>query len=126
VRTASETAYADLRLSAGTELVLPSYLEELAVYALDTDLLIDATTVRRGTLAVLVPHRASHIRAAASGRVVLIGGAPVDGRRYIWWNFVSSRNERISQAADDWEQQRFRRVPGETEFTPLPERHPNP
>ena len=38
---------------------------------------------------------------------MLIGGAPLDGNRYIWWNFVASRNERISQAADDWQQQRF-------------------
>jgi len=126
VRTASETVYADLRFSEDTELTLPSDFEELAVYALDTDLLIDGSTVQRGTLAVLVPHRASHIRTVVPGHVVLIGGAPLDGRRYIWWNFVASQSERISRAADDWEQRRFGRIPGETESTPLPERRLNP
>lgn len=124
VRTASETVYADLRFRADGELTLPSDFEEMAVYGLDTDLLIDETPVPRGTLAVLVPQQASHLRATAPGRVVLIGGAPLDGRRHIWWNFVASQSERISRAAEDWEQQRFGKIPGETEFTPLPERRP--
>ncbi|MDE2160587.1 MAG: pirin family protein, partial [Burkholderiales bacterium] len=54
-------------------------------------------------------------------RAVLIGGAPLGPRR-IWWNFVSTRRERIEQAADDWAGGRFASVPGETEFIPLPER----
>jgi len=53
---------------------------------------------------------------------VVIGGAPLDGPRHMWWNFVSSRKERIAQAADDWQAQRMGRVAGETEFIPLPER----
>lgn len=122
VRTASETIYADLRFSAGSALTLPGDFEELAVYALDTDLLVDGTNVPRGTLAVLVPHQQTQIRAAAPARVMLIGGAPLDGPRHIWWNFVASQRERIDRAADDWEQQRFERIPGETDFTPLPER----
>ncbi len=126
VRTASETIYAGLRFSADSGLGLPGEFEELAIYALDTDILVDGTTVRRGTLAVLAPHSATQIKAAAPGRVMLIGGAPLDGRRHIWWNFVASSSERISKAADDWEQQRFGHIPGETEFTPLPERRPNP
>ena len=52
-------------------------------------------------------------------RVVLIGGQPL-GRRFMVWNFVSSRKERIVQAQDDWRAQRFDPVPGETEFIPLP------
>ena len=50
-------------------------------------------------------------------------GAPL-GQRFMVWNFVSSRKERIVQAQDDWEAQRFERVPGETEFIPLPPRRP--
>jgi redox-sensitive bicupin YhaK (pirin superfamily) len=62
---------------------------------------------------------------AANGpaRAVLVGGAPL-GPRHVWWNFVSSRKERIVQAADDWQAGRFESVPGETEFIPLPERRP--
>ena len=59
--------------------------------------------------------------ARQGARVVMIGGAPL-GHRFMVWNFVSSRRERIVQAQDDWEAQRFDKVPGETEFIPLPER----
>ena len=52
------------------------------------------------------------------------GGEPLDGPRFITWNFVSSRRERILQAGADWAAQRMGHVPGETEFIPLPERHP--
>lgn len=55
-------------------------------------------------------------------RIVLLGGAPLDGRRYIHWNFVSSSRERIEQAKRDWKERRFPRVPGdEVEFVPLPD-----
>ena len=53
---------------------------------------------------------------------MLIGGAPLDGPRHIWWNFVSSSQERIEQAKADWKEGRFGKVPGdEEEFIPLPE-----
>jgi redox-sensitive bicupin YhaK (pirin superfamily) len=55
-------------------------------------------------------------------RIVLLGGAPLAGRRYIHWNFVSSSRERIEQAKRDWKERRFPRVPGdEVEFVPLPD-----
>ena len=124
VRTASRTLYADLRLPAGAELMLPDEVEELAVYPVDTDIQIDGTSVQRGTLAVLDSSKMARVQAAATSRVVVIGGAPLDGPRFIWWNFVSSTKERISRAAEAWAQQRFEKVPGEIEFTPLPERRP--
>ncbi|RTL01151.1 MAG: hypothetical protein EKK65_07150, partial [Lysobacterales bacterium] len=54
-------------------------------------------------------------------RLMLLGGAPLDGPRTIWWNFVSSRPQRIEQAKADWRANRFAHVPGESEFIPLPE-----
>jgi hypothetical protein len=54
---------------------------------------------------------------------VLIGGDPL-GHRHLWWNFVSSRRERLLQAGDDWAAGRFDTVPGETEFIPLPDKRP--
>jgi redox-sensitive bicupin YhaK (pirin superfamily) len=54
-------------------------------------------------------------------RVLMLGGAPLDGPRHLWWNFVSSSRERIEQAKDDWRRGRFAAVPGETELIPLPE-----
>ena len=52
--------------------------------------------------------------------LVILGGAPLDGVRHIWWNFVSSRPERIEQAKADWASGRFPQVPGDDEFIPLP------
>jgi len=51
---------------------------------------------------------------------MLLGGAPVDAPREVWWNFVSSRPERIEQAKRDWANEQFAAVPGETERIPLP------
>jgi redox-sensitive bicupin YhaK (pirin superfamily) len=53
--------------------------------------------------------------------MMFLGGAALEGPRYIWWNFVSSRRERIEQAKEDWTTGKFAPVPGETEFIPLPE-----
>jgi redox-sensitive bicupin YhaK (pirin superfamily) len=72
-------------------------------------------------MALLEAGRPAVLRAAEPARLVLIGGAPL-GPRYIWWNFVSSRKERITQAADDWAAERFAAVPGDAERIPLPER----
>jgi hypothetical protein len=55
---------------------------------------------------------------------MLLGGAPIDEPRHIWWNFVSSSAERIERAKSDWAEGRFARVPGETEFIPLPDDPP--
>jgi hypothetical protein len=59
--------------------------------------------------------------AVAPTRLAVVGGAAMDGPRHIWWNFVSSRKERIEQAKADWKAGRFEAVPGETEFIPLPD-----
>ena len=53
--------------------------------------------------------------------MLICGGAPLDGERIIWWNFVASSRSRIERAKADWSAQRFGQVPGETEFIPLPE-----
>jgi hypothetical protein len=52
---------------------------------------------------------------------MFLGGGAMDGPRHIWWNFVSSRKERIEQAREDWKSGAFRPVPGESEFIPLPD-----
>ncbi|MBS0431986.1 MAG: hypothetical protein JSS21_06230, partial [Proteobacteria bacterium] len=63
------------------------------------------------------------MRALTDARVVVVGGAPLDAPRHLWWNFVSSSRERIEQAKRDWAEGRFGLVPGdEREFIPLPEK----
>jgi redox-sensitive bicupin YhaK (pirin superfamily) len=61
------------------------------------------------------------VRAVTRARMMFLGGSAMDGPRYIWWNFVSSRKERIEQAKEEWRSRRFAPVPGETEFIPLPD-----
>ena len=67
------------------------------------------------------------LRAGPEGaRLLLLGGAAMDGPRFIFWNFVSSSRERIEQAKADWKAARFDTVPGDSEFIPLPEPEPQP
>ena len=62
-----------------------------------------------------------HKRAERATNLMLLGGAPLEGRRHIFWNFVSSSEERIARAKDDWQNARFPKVPGDdVEFIPLP------
>lgn len=70
---------------------------------------------------VFAPGKPVTVTARTDARFVLLGGEPMDGPRHIWWNFVSSRPDRIEQAKDDWRNGRFPAVPGETDLMPLPE-----
>ena len=107
--------------------MLPSlWAEERALYAVTGACQLDGEPVARHTMAVLPPGQDVQLSADENMRCVLIGGAPL-GHRFIWWNFVSSRKERIAQAADAWAAQpneMFPQVEGESEFIPLPERRP--
>jgi redox-sensitive bicupin YhaK (pirin superfamily) len=69
---------------------------------------------------VLAPDRPATVFAPTGARLVLVGGDPLDAPRHLWWNFVSSRKERIVQASADWEAMRMGTVPGDAEFIPLP------
>ncbi len=124
VKTFAPTVYLDIRLPAGAAFVLPPLAPELAVYAVDGALRVDGTAVPAHTMALLNPGANSTLQADAAVQLVAIGGEPLDGPRYISWNFVSSRRERILQAGADWAAQRMGQVPGETEFIPLPEKQP--
>ncbi len=73
------------------------------------------------TMMVVKPGVAAELAATMPSRVMLLGGAPLEGRRHIWWNFVASSPERIEQAKADWRAGRFGGVPGDDEFIPLPE-----
>jgi redox-sensitive bicupin YhaK (pirin superfamily) len=72
-------------------------------------------------MVVFAPGSMPVLRAESPAHVMLLGGAPMDGERHIWWNFVSSSTERIERAKRYWKEGRFPKVPGETEFIPLPE-----
>jgi redox-sensitive bicupin YhaK (pirin superfamily) len=127
VPTRSPTLYVDMQLAHGAQLaLLPQWAEERALYAIDGACKIDGQTVAPQTMAVLPAGVEVQLSAEQNTRCVVIGGAPL-GPRFMWWNFVSSRKERIAQAADEWAMQpnpAFPQVEGENEFIPLPERRP--
>ena len=125
VRVLSPTLYLDINfgLASGAALTIPDAAQERALYGIDHDVELDGERVQAGTMVVLEPGHEPVLTAPRGGRIVMIGGAPL-GPRFMVWNFVSSRRERILQAQDDWQAQRFERVPGETEFIPLPPRRP--
>ncbi|HEX7156985.1 MAG TPA: pirin family protein [Burkholderiaceae bacterium] len=120
VLTSSPTLYLDVEAEAGAVLDLGTEAAERAIYPVDGALQIDGAPVAAGTLAVLAAGTAA-VRAQSPSRFVVLGGAPLDGPRFLWWNFVSSSKERIERAKLDWQQQKMGTIPGETEFIPLPE-----
>ncbi|MET0312496.1 MAG: pirin family protein [Burkholderiaceae bacterium] len=119
VRTYSHTLYLDIRLPAGGKLTLPSLAKEMALYPVEGSLHLGGEVVAERTMATLAPGAPVELRAEGPVRLAVVGGDPL-GHRFMWWNFVSSRKERIEQAAKDWDAGRFAPVPGETEFIPLP------
>ena len=123
VPTLSPTLYVDLALDAGATVTVPDVAEERAIYGVDAGFRLDGVEVPPQTMAVLPQGSTPVLSAAQAARVVLVGGQPL-GPRFMWWNFVSSRKERIAQAVDDWAGQRMGHVAGETEFIPAPEYHP--
>lgn len=124
VPVASAMFYVDLQLKPGARLTMPAEYSERAVYVLagTLDLGRDGR-FERGQLVVLKPGAAVTLGAGGAGgaRLMLLGGEPMDGPRFLSWNFVSSSAERIEQAKQDWKAQTFPKVPGETEFIPLPD-----
>jgi redox-sensitive bicupin YhaK (pirin superfamily) len=122
VQTLSPLFYVEAAMSAGSALSLPTEHEERAVYVVDGAVGCGTDRTEAGRILVFVPGAAVALRADSAARIVLLGGAPLDGRRYIHWNFVSSSRERIEQAKGDWKERRVPRVPGdEVEFVPLPD-----
>ncbi|HJV00963.1 MAG TPA: pirin family protein [Burkholderiaceae bacterium] len=124
VRTYSQTLYLDVTLQAGQQLGLAGLPPEAAIYPISGALEVDGAPLALHTMALLDTAAAQRVLAGSDARFVVIGGEPLEGRRFMSWNFVSSRKERIQQAAEDWTARRFDPVPGETEWIPLPARMP--
>jgi redox-sensitive bicupin YhaK (pirin superfamily) len=122
VRTASDMFYADVEMKvAGALLPIDADHEERALYLVSGEIEIAGDRFTRGRLLVFRPGDVLTVRALTPARFMLLGGAAL-GPRHIWWNFVSSRKERIEQAKEDWRAGRFGVVPGDDkEFIPLPQ-----
>lgn len=119
VKTFAETLYLEARMKKGEELELP-FSEERALYLAHGKLEISGQKIQDYEMAILSQDRKIKVKALEDTFLALIGGEKFE-KRYIFWNFVSSRKERIEQAKEDWKNQNFPKVPGDDkEFTPLP------
>jgi redox-sensitive bicupin YhaK (pirin superfamily) len=121
----SATIYADISLEPGGAMPLDPEADERAVYVADGEASLDGLPLERSRLYVVRPGAAATLRSGPGAHVMLCGGAPLDGPRHVWWNFVSSRRERIQQAKEDWREGRFTLPPDDSgEFIPLPVQRP--
>ncbi len=121
VGTLSRQFYVDARLDAGATLRLPGDYGERAAYVVEGELQCAGATIDATEMALFDAGEVA-LSAARDSRVVLLGGDPLEGRRHVWWNFVSSSRERIERAKADWREGRFAGVPGDDEFIPLPDK----
>ena len=123
VKVFSPIFYVDARFAAGTSLTIAPEYEQRALFVVGGTIVIDGEPHDDGTMIVLRPGE-TVVASSKKGqaRAMLLGGAPLDGPRHLWWNFVSSSTERIERAKADWKAGTFGLIPGDdTEFIPLPE-----
>lgn len=120
VKQYSATQYVEAAMPSGTSLAVPQNSPELALYVVDGLVEIDGVEIKQHHMAILDTSCEVSIKASHESRIALIGGEPL-GERHLFWNLVSTSKERLEQAKLDWKEGRFAKVPGETEFIPLPE-----
>jgi hypothetical protein len=119
--TFSDMFYLAVEMAPGAAFDFPAEHAQRAAYVVDGDVSIAGETIAPYHMALLDGVRTLEIRAATAARLMLLGGAAMDGDRIIWWNLVASSQDRIEAAKERWRAQEFPRVPDETEFIPLPE-----
>ena len=119
--TYSPMFYLAVEMEAGATCELPFEHEERGVYAVAGDVEVSGLPLPVRHLAVIPASGPARIVARSAARLMLVGGAPLEGDRHIWWNFVASSRAMIDEAAERWRLGGFPPVPGETEFIPLPE-----
>jgi len=117
----SETIYADIQLAPGGAMPVDPEADERALFVAEGEATLDGLPLERSVMYVLRPGASATLRSASGAHVMLCGGAALDGPRHVWWNFVSSRRERIEQAKQDWREGCFDLPPeDDEEFIPLP------
>src|SRR5262249_47730297 len=122
VQVLSPLFYVEASLNRGAVLPLPDGSQGRAAYVVSGSVSIDSAVYGEGNMIVFRPGREATMTAALPAQVMLLGGAPLDGERHVWWNFVSSSKQRIEQAKRDWREGRFGKIPGDdSEFIPLPD-----
>jgi redox-sensitive bicupin YhaK (pirin superfamily) len=118
VKTASVTTFIDLSLGAGAQYIPDFPQQELAIYVAFGNATVNGEPVPEFHLAVLNPNDV--IETVSGARVLLLGGEPLVGERFIHWNFVASSRDKIKAAGERWTSGGFAMVPGEVDWIPLP------
>jgi redox-sensitive bicupin YhaK (pirin superfamily) len=113
--------YVEVALAEGMSAPLDADHEERAIYVIDGEVEIAGDRFEGPRLLIFRPGDRITVKALRASRLMFLGGDSLDGPRHLWWNFVSSSQERIEQAKQDWKAGRFAHVPDETEFIPLPD-----
>jgi redox-sensitive bicupin YhaK (pirin superfamily) len=122
VTMASEWFYVEVTAEAGVAVPLDTTYEERAIYLVDGEVDIAGDKFAAPQMLIFRPGDRITVKPVTKTRMMFLGGTAMEGPRHIWWNFVSSRKERIEAAKEDWKTGRFGPVPDETEFIPLPEK----
>lgn len=128
VKTFSEMFYIDVQLSPGAIIPLPEEHEDRGVYVLEGSIEVAGRRFESGQMMVFRPGDRIGVRAGRQGaRLMLLGGETLSGPRYVWWNFVSSSEEKIEIAKEawrrgDWQNGMFHLpIDDQDEFATLPE-----
>ncbi len=102
VTTYQDMFYADVRLSAGAQLPLPSDHEDRGIYVLEGEIEVAGEPFGAGRMLIFRPGDEITVSAVADARLMLLGGETMDGPRHIKWNFVHSDMDAIHAAEDAW------------------------
>jgi len=120
VVTASTTVYLDLQMETGGEFSVDIAAQELALYLVSGDLLVNTQLLTPGQLVIL--DQGDLLFSDRGAQAMLLGGDRLAGERFIFWNFVASSKASLAAAAERWERDEFPPVPGESERIPLPKK----
>ncbi len=127
VTTQWPALYVDVCMKPGAKLGIPATTEERAIYTLGGHIEISGVGFPAQQMLILRPGDDITVVAQDDVRLMILGGAVMDGPRYIYWNFVSSSKERLAQAKEDWKHRRFPIIPSDAEeFVPLPDKSTPP
>lgn len=128
-KTFSDMFYVEAKMPRGSKIIVPSEGRELGIYLVDGSIQAEDQSFQESALILVKTGEDLEIQALNDSRVMFLGGAPLEGPRKIWWNFVSSSEEKIEKAKADWAAGHFAKIPGDDqEFVPLPAEavHKNP
>jgi redox-sensitive bicupin YhaK (pirin superfamily) len=119
----SNLYFIEIKSTKAQTLSIGDYLfGESALYILEGHIKSEGNTYEPKQILIANDSKLCEFEIGENTTVYIFGGSAFPEERYIDWNFVSSSKERLVQAIDDWKQQRFPKVPGETGFAPYPER----